>query len=611
MSRPRRRLTRRQALLGLGAGLAATRCTTTPAGPGADAGSSADAGFDAGAADAGFDAGARDAGVDAGTDAGTDGGADAGTPVALWPTQAAGYVSAIPGLTGFGMDSFGGSGRDGAPGRVTVFFLNDLSTATVNDAVPGYTRIRQGTVKGFAAVPSPKVLIPTVSGYVNERADWRPGSYCDVYGQFAPGDGLVFRQTIGSAPISYGATPQTATHQRWWHLDFRVGDDAAGIAPALRDGAYAGSAATDGSGGSGQNVYLNCAFLWSLDELVDAYYGLDLTTFAYCVFAEPLHKSIHDDGGIDSHGYGPILGPGYRWDRLCFQRNLFAHAAARQPYVAALRLAIANNLVYNPADTSGNEASVLQLVVDYDAPAPTTTAMLTNWVANLVVRGPDGNPNGIRVVAMDAANPHPAGSMGHLFGNAVDGWSFSTQDALRTGGFPAGWSQPSLLQAAWPAGWGASREGVAALGASNAPDGLTATEKRAFAQRIHQSVGPRPGRAHPANRATAIAAHALARLSGSGDPGQTVNSVDGAADPSGWPDTSRRFAPNAGGWPAIATVTENPFNPSSWHAPLPLNGNAPDDRVLTSGTFANGLSKAGLTAIEAWALTERYRIGGQ
>jgi len=33
--------------------------------------------------------------------------------------------------------------------------------------------------------------------------------------------------------------------------------------------------------------------------------------------------------------------------------------------------------------------------------------------------------------------------------------------------------------------------------------------------------------------------------------------------------------------------------------------------VLTSGTFDNGLSKVGLTAIEAWALTERYRRGGQ
>lgn len=611
-------LTRRQTLAGLGAGLAAS-CTpqgTAPdAGADRDAGPTAlDGGLDAGAPDAGLDGGVVDGGaVDGGADAGApglDGGVDAGPANVIWPAQTAGYVSALPGLTGFGTDSFGGSGRDGAPGRVTVFFLNDLSTATVNNAVAGYTRIREGSLRGFAAVPSPKVLIPTVSGTVNLGSDWRPGSYCDVYGQFAPGDGLVFRNTIGSAPNGYGAGATTAAHQRWWHVDMRAGDDAGGVEPGNRDSLYAGSAATDGYAGGGHNLYLNCAFLWSLDESVDAYYGLDLTTFAYCVFGEPLHLSIHDDGGVDSHGYGPVFGPGYRWDRLCFQRNLFAHAAARQPYVAALRLALANNVFYNPGDTSGNIASILQLVVDYDAPTPTTAAMLTNWVNNLVVKGPDSHPTALNVVQMDATTQQPAGSMGYLRGNAVDGYSFATQDALRSGAFPSGWSQGALLQGAWPSGWGGAFEGLYSMGSATAPNGFSALEKRGLAQRIFDSVGPHPGRRHPANRATTLAAQVLAQLDGSGDRGHTVNSVDGTAAPSGWPDVTRRFAPNAGGWPAIATVTENPFNPSQWHAPLPLDGNAPDDRVLTSGTFANGLGKAGLTALEAWALTERYRVGG-
>ncbi len=545
--------------------------------------------------------------VDAGP-AGGDAGADAGTGLpALWPVQDAGYVSAVPGLTGYGMDSVGGSGRDGAPGRVTVFLLSDLSTATVDRAVDGYQRIREGSLKGFAALPGPKVLLPVRSGYVEERDDFRPGSYCDVYGQFAPGDGLIFRNTLCSSVVTFGAT--TARHQRWWHVDARPGDDAGGIPTGNRDGLSAGSAREDDDGGGSHNLYLNCAFLWTLDEIVDAYYGLDLATFAYCVFAEPLHKSIHDDGVVESHGFGPIFGGGRRWDRLSLQRNLFAHAIARQPLVAALRLAIANNLVYDPADTSGNVARVLDLVNDYDAAQPNTQPMFTNWVGNLVVRGPSSHADAIDVVAMSVRQPD--GSRGHVGGNGVDGWSFSSQDALRTGTFPPGWAQPALVPEAWPAGWGDQGQGVARIGAATTPDGFSAAERRAFAARIAASVGPRPGQVTPANRAAVIAGQVLAWLDGGPGAGEAVNSVDGGADPAGWPDPGQRFAPSAGGWPVLARVDENPFAPTSWHAPLPLQGNAPDDRVLTSGTFDNGLSKVGLTAIEAWALTERYRRGGQ
>lgn len=555
-------------------------------------------------------------GVDGGDDAGVgdgapgfDGSNDGSPPGAsTWPLQATPFVSSIPGVGGYGMDSFGGSGRDGVEGRVTVFLLSDLGTGTVNDQVVGYTRIREGTLKGFAAVAGPKVLVPVRSGYVNESGELRAGSFCDLYGQFAPGDGLVFRQTIPTSVVTYGTT--SAQHQRYWHLDLRAGDDAGGVIPSNRDGAYAGSAAQDGYAGGSHNLYVNCAFLWTLDEIVDAYYGLDLATFVYCVFGEPLHKSIHDDGGIDSHGYGPILGPGYRWDRLSMQRNLFAHAADRQPMVAALRLAIANNLVYDPADTSGNEATVLSLTVDYDAPSPTKTPMLTNWVSNMIVRGPSSYAASVRPIRMPPELAHPVGSRGCVLGNRVDGWTFASQASLLTGGgYPSGWLASALLLAAWPEGWGAQGEGLRAIGVGDSPNGASLADRRAFAKAIFDTVGPRPGRSHPANRATAIAAQALAYLDGTTGAGGAVNSVDGNADPSGWPDVSKRFAPNAGGWPAIATVTENPFAPKAWHAPLPLNGNAPDDRVLKSGIFSNGRSKVGLTAIEAWALEERFRQG--
>lgn len=546
-----------------------------------------------------------------------------------WPAQSPGYLPALPRHAGYGMDSYGGSGRDGAEGRVVVFFQDDFTNGSAVDAAyGGYTRIRHGNAEGCAAYKAanpttPVAMIPIGTGYVTKRDDIRFGSYFDYYGQFTPSAGIIWRETAISSIIDF--SPSNASHQRFWHMDLRAGDTTGGVPTGDRDTMFAGGSQTDGSGGGQQILHINHFIGWSVDENIGAYNalggasGAGLMTFLYCVIAEPLHKSIHDDTGtpddgvgVDSHGYNAVFGQGYRWGKLCMQRCIMAHSALRNPEVAALNFAGTNNLLYNLADTSGNDGVGLILTVDYDAASPTSTGMLCNWTDNMYVKGPDSTSTLVPVSFPSGVEALPSGSQGYLAGNVVVGFTFTSQADLMVGSPPSGWQQGSLLTASWPAGWGSAREGTYRITTSSSPNGATLTEQIAFATLMRDSCGPSPGSRRGCDRAGVIGQQIVARLTGSGDQGAAVNSVGGSSSQAGWPNVSLRFAPNAGDWPTISSTTIDPFNPGSeWHAAMPLNGLAPDDRVLTSGSFSNGQSKIGYTALEAWAIEQHYYRGGK
>lgn len=527
-----------------------------------------------------------------------------------WQDQAPSGVTAIPYLDGFGATSYGGSGRDGSAGRVTVFFLDDLGSGTVDAAYThasypgGLVRMRHGSVEGFKGVAEPKILVANKSGTVNLGADWRPGSYTDVYGQFAPGGGLIFRGTSVLYIKTYSPTGQ-AQHLRLWHLDIRPGDDAAGITPADRDGMDVGH--PDGSSRpTVSNVMYNCAVRWTTDEIIAGINGVDGFSIAYCDFSEALHRSIHDDGGgPDEHGFGPLFGSEYAFDRLDMQRNLFAHNSYRNPYVVAEKFAFSNNLIFNAGQPNNTTGACIELAPPQ---AGTANTQQHNIVRNLLVKGINMQVGVHRFVEGIDGGP-PAGSTGFLSGNGAHGYTLASQDDARVGAFPSGYSQATLRSAAWPSGWGSSLEGTLALGSN--PLALTTAEKAAFAELVTSTCGPLPGFSRSWNRTAVIGTQIQAAISGSGDQGSIVNSVAGTSNPSGWPNTALRFSPNAGGWPVPTTVTVDPFSPGSyWHAPIPMNGNAPDDRVVASHTLRNGKVSVNRTALENWALDQHLYVGG-
>lgn len=542
------------------------------------------------------------------------GGGGGGSPGAF-PLQQVGYVSMLPGSSGYGYDNVGGSGRDGATGRVTVFLIDDFTGGTVSASVPGYTRILHGNINGCAAATSPKVCIPIEEGIINLGTDVRLGSHVDYYGQFAPGAGVIWRHTIPSVVVSFCSS--VATHQRYWHGDFRVGDDAPGIASGNRDSAYLAGCSDSGSPAVSQIAWINNLFAWSVDENGDGYYCGDLLAFHGNIFAEALDKSIHDDTGtpddgvgVDQHNYGPILGQGYRCDRVAMQRNVFAHMLARQPAIAAIRFAYANNIVYNTGDTDFNLGAAVQLSTDYDAASEYASAMYTNVVRNLIVQGPSSYSS-ITAVEMSSSDSHPSGSQGYIGGNAVRGFTFASQDALKTGTFPGSWSQGSVVTAGWPGGWESDLSGILSVGTGTNPNDYSDADMLDFATAVCSQAGPRPDVTDSSNRARTICGHVLNRLDGAGDEGNTVNSVSGSSNDSGWPNISLRFAPNVGGYPTPGSASVDVFTGSGIAAgAMPLNGTAPDDRVLASGTFCNGVTKIGVTAIEAWAVDQHYERTG-
>lgn len=536
-----------------------------------------------------------------------------------WPLQTTSFLSAHPGHGGFGYESYGGSGRHTTPGNVTVFFLNDLGTGTVNNAWPGKTRFRQGTLRGFASVAGPKICVPIKSGIINLGSDFRIGSYCDFYGQAAPGDGLILRGTIPQVVESFAGAYPTSSHVRFWHMDVRPGDDVGGVDPSNRDGGNFGGAGSDGTGASkpvpSYNLFINCNFNWSIDEIFEEYAGSANNGICYTVFGEALHKSanLKTINGVPtyvSHGYGSLFGGAYRNTNLSIQRCIYAHMAGRQAMAASLQFAFVNNLIYNPGDTDGNFPQCVRLISDYDSNSPDPGPFRSNIVGNVFLAGPN-TPSTVYCVAMDpggsdVASRQPAGSTGYIAKNAAYGITAASQLALKAGTFPSAFDSGSLITAAWPSGFGADMSGIVDIepGVTN-PNSFSQTAIQNFVTNLAAVVGPRPNKTGAYSRARTIANHCVAGITGVGDEGACVNSVAGTSDPNNWPTgiaSGTRYSPNAGGYPTITSIEIDPFSPGAeWHAAFPVNASGePDDSIITSGTFSNSRSKVGYTVIEAF-----------
>lgn len=501
-------------------------------------------------------------------------------PVALtWPSQTVGYQPTLPNHGAYGMDANGG----GLPS--TVIFVTSLANTNSGAAAPSLgSNVYEGTWeyawKFNNSTTRHKIIVPLVSGWINfgrsinSTAGIGNMSY---WGQAAPGPGLYIRNS--ALRLNGGSD------MRVWHLPVYMGDEAGGLGADARDCIQVGSSGLTPS----QIVLINCECNWGIDELMEAYYPVDLLTMVYCSFAEPLHVPpdfLHsgDPPGTD-HGFGPIIGGGGFVDRVCAYRNLWAHSTDRAPLTAANRYAHANNLHYNHGRPGGGKGEGVNIL---DNGSHNPTAMYSNVVRNLFVRGPENNAS---LCAARTNGTLPTDSHGHSEGNVQHGWTApANQDAFFTtaGG---GYLQGSLTTA-WPSGWGSSYEGTLAI-ASN-PLSPTTAEKLAFADLVLDSVGAKPSERAGYGRIGAYRTQIENAISGVGQSFQFVNSVS-----------------EAGGWFTLPeeTISDVTSPGADWHEPIPLGSDRDD--VLLSGTFSNGASKVGYTKLEAWGIEQHYYVGGQ
>lgn len=501
-----------------------------------------------------------------------------------FPAHTPGYLSLIPDVGGYGMQTVAGSGRHLGTPATTVILVNSLAAGNTGSAATGLgANVFQGTWEyAWRHSASPKVIIPIVSGWVQIQDSIpcqtgtppRPG-YVTYYGQGAPNPGLFLR---GANVATNGASDLVA-----WHLRSYMGDDTAGVSAGARDCFSSGY----GAGTTSRVVLINCEFAWAVDELADFNRSHSEITFVNCAFVEPLHVStiIHpEDGpGVD-HGFGPIVGGDTGQTQTAAVssfRNLWAHTTGRNPLISASSFVHANNLHYNHGRPGSGAGNAVQIIG-----AGATAANYANIVGNAFVRGPNNNAT---FVAISVTGSFPAGSAGYSAANSQFGWTApANQNAFFTAA-PAGYAASSVQTQAYPGSWGSGLSAVLQWAVN--PLAPTTSEWNAYIDLMGSTVGAQPRyRTTSVGRVATVINQIRDRINGVTQSDQFVDTVT-----------------EAGGWFSVASVTIDPLNPGThWHAPLPIA--ADRDTPYTSGVFSDGKSRVGYTRLEAWAYEQHLYV---
>ena len=249
-------------------------------------------------------------------------------------------IPAFPGAIGGGRYSFGGRGGK-------VFVVTSLA-----DSGPG--SLREACETGGA-----RIVVFNVAGEIRlERPIHVRAPYISIYGQTAPGDGVVIT----------GQSLLIDTHDVIIrYMRFRRGS----MDVAFRDDACGGN-------GLGNIIYDHCSASWGLDEVMSMYrhvyarkangHGEKLPTVNItiqdCIFAEGLD--------LYNHGFGASIGG----HNSLFARNLFANNISRNPSIAMNGgFNFVNNVLFNWWNRSidgGDNSSCYNIVNNYFKPGPIT-----------------------------------------------------------------------------------------------------------------------------------------------------------------------------------------------------------------------------------------------
>lgn len=175
----------------------------------------------------------------------------------------------IPGVYGYGADRAINAAGFGADARI-------IEVTTLENAGPG-------SLRAALQASGRRIVVFRTSGVI-ELQSALTVNHGDVTiaGQTAPSPG------IGLHGAGLNVTASNVLVQ---HLRIRPGDKWAGPSPTNRDGV----AFTNPSAVIANAVFDHCTFSWSLDEMASTWYSWDNVTFNKCIFAEPLHVSLHLD----------------------------------------------------------------------------------------------------------------------------------------------------------------------------------------------------------------------------------------------------------------------------------------------------------------------------
>ena len=504
-----------------------------------------------------------------------------------WPQHSPAYLPVIPGLSGYGMDTAGGTGRHLTPGNeaTRIFLIDSLEDANSGSARPELgTNIYSGTFEYcWRAVTDPallgKIMMPIISGWCptnnsipGMQGTAPVGSNATFWGHVAPLPGFFLR---GTRPVINGTSHFVVMGMRSY-----MGDEA-GLSGDSRDCFGAGY----GGGTTTHIVLIGNEFAWSVDEIVDFLRPCSVVSWVYNAFINPLHVSdvLHpgDPPGTD-HGFGPLNGgdttqPG---TFSCF-RNVFAHGTGRNPATTATGFCHANNWHYNHGRPAVGAGEAVDIWSQF-----TTEAMLANVLWNVFQRGPNNNSSLIGVRTRSGA---PAGTEGFMSGNMQLGWSAASQADMLNDGIGT-WLQGSLRSGAIPSSWG-GEAGVLQWAVD--PYNPTADEVAAIIALMEASTGAQPNaRSTTYGKVQKAWDQIRARSLGGSTSNQFINTISDDGD----------FT--------VPEVLIDPTDPGdTWYEPPPFG--AGRDTPYAFGTFRNGLSREGRSPLEVWAIEEYWRRGGK
>lgn len=288
---------------------------------------------------------------------------------------------AFPGAQGFGAYSVGGRG-----GKV-------IEVTNLQDD-------GEGSLRAAIEAEEARTVVFRVSGTI-ELASMLTITNPDITiaGQTAPGDGICLK----NFPLHVFQTHDVIIRC----LRIRPGIGS-GLIGSEIDGIELRDC---------KNVIIDhCSVSYTVDECINTWHNTENITVQWCMFVNPLNRSVHEKG---AHGYGGSLGG----KNASYLHNLFAHAAGRNPSVAGNNLSMTenmdfrNNVIFNYGHRSGDgKPGSINFVGNYYKPGPATNPEILH-----------------RIVKVDNAQRYGFDAHWYIDGNFIEGYPESLMDNWKYG----------------------------------------------------------------------------------------------------------------------------------------------------------------------------------
>jgi chitodextrinase len=225
--------------------------------------------------------------------------------------------NAFPGAEGFGSESRCAY----AGGEPRILIVNTLSSGSVS------TSSNSGSLAWCIGQPEPRIILFSISGIIDLPDLLNVSNpYVNIYGQTAPGDGIIIR----------GGTLSITTHNVLiQHLKFRVGNGSQGPDYDTRD-------ALKIKPGSKNVIIDHCDMMWSTDETLEIYRdNISNITISNSILAEGLYNAGHSDSPHSMCMLGQDI------ENISIIKSIFTNSENRYPFIRECTMEIVNCLMYN------------------------------------------------------------------------------------------------------------------------------------------------------------------------------------------------------------------------------------------------------------------------